>query len=726
MIQNVEWYWDILRNVFAFFDVLVYGLLNPVIHGFFDMINISTNSELFNGIYIKIYVILGIFMAFKLTFSFFRYLINPDLMTEKNKGVGKLFIRVFTMLFALMFLPSLLFTGIGGKGGLLPRAQEALLPLVPKLVLGGTGYADVTDQNIDKTADTITITTLSAFFYPPVELEGHCWFWDTYNNKPIESLTDFAFKVNETCSLAGSAELINLIAKYVFNTNLKFYKYRYIPIVSTAVGILLVGMFLAISIDVAKRIFKLIVLQVIAPIPIMSLIDPATNYSDTAFSKWLKNIISTFADIFIKTGLVYITLIFIDKLATAVNATGTDAASKQFISGLPTDPARKSYIVVLMILGLVFFAKQAPKFIKESLGMKAEKGGLFDDVKSLAKISGVVGAYGLGATAAVARNTIGTASAGVAAYRKNGALAAAGTIASGLTFGALRSAAVGAFEGRKAMGKSKMPFGGIIGGWKGQGQRNMQRTSYAAQGSSFVGRTMERFNRGVMGMTSEERYKRDAEAKKAISESFKEFQAVMDKISGETMVKVTNPNTGNDIEFAYGDYLSALETHDEEWFRSVGFDSMAQAANGKMKKDITEIAHEATLDNVQRDFNTYNPLREKIEVALRTHTYTDVDLINEGITDDDAAKDALEALTKAVDNREKMRPSFEAIARTTAEVRLDNTTNFDSFDEKELDAIDKNMQRRVNEQLSETTSVLGRNKYKADVANSQAINNKKK
>ena len=169
MIQSTVWYMDVLRAIFAFFDVLVYSFLSPIIHTFFDITEVTTNTELFNGIYVKIYIILGIFMAFKLTFSFFRYLVNPDLMSDKGKGVGKLFIRVFTMLFALMFLPSLLFTGIGGKGGLLPRAQKALLPLVPKLILGGTGYESLTDQDIDTKANMLITTTLNAFIYPSVE-----------------------------------------------------------------------------------------------------------------------------------------------------------------------------------------------------------------------------------------------------------------------------------------------------------------------------------------------------------------------------------------------------------------------------------------------------------------------------------------------------------------------------------------------------------------------------
>ena len=94
-VQSQNWFMDIVRQIFGFFDELVYGLFEPVLYGIFDMSGIITNSSLFTGIYKRLYVILGVFMAFKLMFSFFQYLVNPDDMTDKSKGVGKLFMNVF-------------------------------------------------------------------------------------------------------------------------------------------------------------------------------------------------------------------------------------------------------------------------------------------------------------------------------------------------------------------------------------------------------------------------------------------------------------------------------------------------------------------------------------------------------------------------------------------------------------------------------------------------------
>ena len=316
-IQSVTWYWEIIRPIFGFFDEIIYGLFDTVVRGLFDISNLVTNSSLFTGIYKRIYVVVGIFMAFKLAFSFFQYLVDPDKFTDKSKGVGKLFMHVFIMLFALMFLPAVLFSGIGNSGeGLLSRAQKAFLPVLPKVILGsdyltlGTGSSGNSfDNTIELTSTNLRKATLNTFFHPAYDLESVC---DTkpYNLYDIENAYQMRAKVSESCVVKGAQHTgVGILGLEIWDTTPKVYTYTYIPIISTAVGVLILALFLAISIDLAKRCFKLVVLEIIAPIPIMSLIDPAAAKGESAFSKWSKNLISTFLDIFIKIGLVYIILV---------------------------------------------------------------------------------------------------------------------------------------------------------------------------------------------------------------------------------------------------------------------------------------------------------------------------------------------------------------------------------------------------------------------------------
>lgn len=67
-------------------------------------------------------------------------------------------------------------------------------------------------------------------------------------------------------------------------------------IVSMLMGIALVGYLLLLCVDVIIRKFKLTLLQVIAPIPAISYVDP----NDKIFNQWMRMYIATYLDLFIK------------------------------------------------------------------------------------------------------------------------------------------------------------------------------------------------------------------------------------------------------------------------------------------------------------------------------------------------------------------------------------------------------------------------------------------
>lgn len=364
--QGQSWIMDIVRSLFSALDSMVYGLINWILYGVFDLANLTTSSEVLNGIYSRIYVILGVFMAFKLCFSFFGYILDPESMVGKSeKSVPKLLMNAGIMLAALVVLPTILFNN-GEGGGLLNRAQNAFLPMLPRVLLGINENSGLTVGNsnntnsIDDAADVMALSTLQAFFLPPDELDELCGEGTLDKTPAITSIGDFTSNVNLTCNKTGTG-IAGIGAT-------RYYLYSYLWGISTIVGILMVFMLLGISIDVAKRVFKMIILQIVAPIPIMTLIDPKSKTKDGTFGKWLSMLISTFLDIFIKLGILYVVLMMIQLIV-----------SKGLFTNFPefTDqPLRAAYLIVFLILGLIFFAKEAPKFIKDSLGIKDSGAGM--------------------------------------------------------------------------------------------------------------------------------------------------------------------------------------------------------------------------------------------------------------------------------------------------------------------------------------------------------------
>ena len=720
-VQSQNWFMDILRQIFGFFDEIVYGLFSIVLQGIFDISGLVTNSSIFNGIYQRIYVVLGVFMAFKLAFSFFQYLVDPDQFTDKSKGVGKLFMHVFIMLFALMFLPTVLFSGFGKEGGLLPRAQQAFLPVLPKIILGSDNIGNSVEETVEITSKSIVSSTLGTFFHPAYDLDKFCNINSLQLDK-INSTDDLRGKIIENCTITKGDQQRKFL--WIFNVA-KVYTYSYLPIISTAVGVLLLALLLAISIDLAKRCFKLVVLEMIAPIPIMSLIDPASGKGESAFSKWSKNLLSTFLDIFIKVGLVYVILVFLDLITTTVNGTISGDSSTQLFFGLPdsSDTTRTGYLVVLLIIGLIYFAKEAPKFIKESLGMKADKGGMFDDVKSLAKTAGVIGGVGLGAGAAVARSGAGSLRAAGAAFANRegfGKVTGAFGALVGGAGSAVAAAISGGVAGRKGVGKNGNPLGALSKGWGSQAQRNATRVANAASGSTMLGRTAERARQAVTGRTGADLDKAQIDANKAVGDSFKSFDEFLGK-------KANNESLSyNGHTFNYGDFQRAIEHNDQAWAVANGFSSITDAASNS--KSYEKTAKEAAYGRLSGKTQAGIQKKiDKIDHAMSTGDWSEVASmgINSSncVAERAAAEAEIHALNAATsaDDREAFGLYEKQFNQTLHEAKLEGGAHsYADMNYQNTEA--KNS--TLNIQTRKTTT--GANRYQRRQANANAINKGKK
>ena len=141
-------------------------------------------------------------------------------------------------------------------------------------------------------------------------------------------------------------------------------------IVSLIVGLGLIVYLLFLCIEVLIRRFKLFFLEVLAPIPIVSYIDP----KDKIFGRWIKMYFSIYADLFIK--LISIS-IAINLLETVFDEFWTSGGLQ--IGGLNSALVKFFYIVAILI-----FAKVLPTMISKIFGLDS-MGGSFKDIMGMAK-----------------------------------------------------------------------------------------------------------------------------------------------------------------------------------------------------------------------------------------------------------------------------------------------------------------------------------------------------
>lgn len=178
-------------------------------------------------------------------------------------------------------------------------------------------------------------------------------------------------------------------------------------------GLAIIAVLLAIMIEVVVRNLKLVFLQAIAPIPVVSYMNP----NDKLLGTWVKQYIGVYFSLFIQ---LFVILIIPDLMMKLL-----DSVTGGFI------------LKIVIIAGCLLFTKEAPKFIGKLLGLDNMEGSFGDSFKM------VKTGLGIGAGAA--------AGAVAGAFTGAGAGGSLSTFMGGMLGGAFRGASSGSqgkiFEG---------------------------------------------------------------------------------------------------------------------------------------------------------------------------------------------------------------------------------------------------------------------------------------
>lgn len=435
-----------IRTVMFSIDTAVYSLLGWLYELFLWIASARyTDIDVINLIMQRFGLLVGIYMVFSLSFTLIKKLVDPD-SGDKNGGVGNIVVRILVSIIALASV-NLVFDYVY-------RLQEMLIQqdVIGKIFLTGTNVSIKTEDNT-KRGRQLAINTFSTFYTKENETllknyTGSCWNEDTvysvpwlevqYVDDPNVSFSSLSNCLNETTGQASD----------------KIYVVNYSMFLSTIAGLLMCWMFILYSYDLGLRAAKLAFLQVIAPIPILSYIVP----KNTSFQKWLKDVAVTFLELFLRIAAVYIAMVLIsmfgpDTLSFANNSSPTGII-------LPL-------VYVILVFGILSFAKKAPQMIKDLFGLKGDADyslGL-KDRGYLGNTLSVFGGSALGA----AMGAYGGVKAGIASGSGREALLGGVT---GLFSGAGRGVANG-ISGKKMSDL-----------YKKQSAANVRNMQYALQGNT--------------------------------------------------------------------------------------------------------------------------------------------------------------------------------------------------------------------------------------------------
>lgn len=442
---GVSWIFRPLFSLFLYIDGVVYSLVAYSYKVFMLMAQLN-----FNVVYAwisplidRINAIIMVLIMFKLGYSLIQYMINPDKLSDKTIGGAALLKNIaisaallisYTFIFSVMNELSMLVIGVpkGYEFTTLKEiadvttndGAEADGGLISRFIFG-TQAKDVGDFGM-----YLATTTLQVFLHGKDN-----------QNSLAESIyaKQLAKSENGDINTFDLTKITDVVSELDKTVEYKF------PILSTAMAIYLIWSIIKLSIEIGVRMFKLIVLQIMAPVAIISIIDkgfdakPWKAFIDTYWKTWV--------DAFIRVASLFLVTAFISKFWTDRSALFPD------IDGFTR------YMVLLIVIFAAYrFAQLLPKFIDGIFGHSLSE----NNSKGFGKTLGAMAGFGIGA--------VGGLATGIAA--KNG------------VGGILSNTIGGAFGGANSGSKGA----NVADFFKGQAGNINKRAGVASENAQWKGR----------------------------------------------------------------------------------------------------------------------------------------------------------------------------------------------------------------------------------------------
>ncbi len=416
------------KDGFRIFCTVFDGIGVSLLGGIYKVFYLVANATIIKGdvlkvFYSRIQLIIGILMIFKLAMSILNIIINPDLVKDQKQGAGKIVTRIVVALFMLTLvipinIPDAEAGSLNGYindhgilFGFLYKAQDSILSenIIAKLVLGIQSDTEDNSMDVNSLSDignTMASTVLKVFIRINVkdDTQPACDYSsddDPCSNTLCPAEVNASHYAEENVDPVIILDHINESCKPNGESGER-YAFVYTFLLSGIVMIIMALIILGFTIDIAVRAIKLAVLRLIAPVPIISYINPPKQ-GGGAFDNWTKSLISTYVDLFVRLALVYFGLFLI----RTVIDTGFDIFGDQAAQG---SLFYKGIALIFVILGILVFMKQAPAFIKDVLGIKGKPMGNVGLSSVLAGSAAFIGGAGLSGVSTAAFSTFRAAS----------------------------------------------------------------------------------------------------------------------------------------------------------------------------------------------------------------------------------------------------------------------------------------------------------------------------
>lgn len=385
---------DILWYFLLLLDAIVYSVV-VYVYNIFQIVaqlNFSVISSWTQPLVNRVEALIMVLILFKLGMSFIQYMITPEKFNDKATGGSALLINI-VICSVLLVSYQFIFTVFNELSMLIIGYQDGYEFTVLKQI------ADVESENGGDEAGLLGRFIFGEKFESEnfgkqlAAITLFSFFDDKVNNRSDDALA----KIYKQSSNEVNFFEITNIADAIYRdsndeeiANHGSTEYRF-PLLSTAVGIYLVYTLTVLTIEVAIRIFKLIILQITAPIAIITTIEGGTK--SKTFQSFYKTYISVYTSLFLRVAVVYLVSALVSMFTQ--NFDTLNIGTRSSIMG--------GFVFVIIVVSLFTFAKKIPSFIDKALGLNSSGDGEgAAGFKGLMKSMGAAVGLGVGALGGMA------------------------------------------------------------------------------------------------------------------------------------------------------------------------------------------------------------------------------------------------------------------------------------------------------------------------------------
>lgn len=347
-----DWIEDGFRLLMTLLSTWIYEVIIWLYDIFMKLCNSRVlDSDVIELIAGRVGVILGLIMLFMTMFSVVQLVLEPEKLTDKEKGIGNIVKKILVVIVMLGMSSSAF--------GLMYGVQKTVINsnIIAKFLLP----YDVDTTNF---GGLLASELFTAFykFDDNLALDG----LDSTEQGCMDKLTTLKSEIAEYGEFGRATDSKNtgcLNAKsgdyYMVDLNALL-----LPIV----GAFAVYFIFSYCLSVGMRTFQLAFLEIISPMAIVSYLSPK---KDTMFQKWWKIYFSTYIDVFLRIAIINVAVFLIAVIFDA-NMSGTFWESV----GGKTTGWIDTIMTIFIIMSLLMFAKKAPDLLKELFPSGASKLGM--------------------------------------------------------------------------------------------------------------------------------------------------------------------------------------------------------------------------------------------------------------------------------------------------------------------------------------------------------------